>query len=78
MKEKRGKKSPDVACEPAINDSNTIYPCEIESEYFTGVIYAIKEGHIIVNSKKNGMLCLMMENVRLLAKELLEICEVYT
>ena len=46
----------------------------IESEYFDGVDYLIKDDHIVILAGRNGELAVDMDKVFSLTKEINEIC----
>ena len=49
----------------------------IESEFFEGVNYLVKDNHIVILAGRNGELSVEMDKVCDLAKEINEICSVW-
>ena len=49
----------------------------VESESFRGLHYAIKDGHIVFISEKNGTFCLNMDCVNDFITEIKDILEVW-
>lgn len=49
----------------------------IESEYFEGVNYLIKDNHIVILAGKNGELAANMDTIFSLTNEINEICKLW-